>query len=93
MEYEKEAENVSKIIRQEYDRDLAHIIQTDNGSYYYVDSANTFDAGYETMVFDYDMKNDEVASWSDRFCLHYATFDQMCKGHFAICENFEKVMC
>ena len=33
-------------------RDYGHIVTTENGTVYYVDSDYTFDQGYETMVFN-----------------------------------------
>ena len=41
---------MSKIIKDTGVRELSHIVELNN-EYYYVDSNDTFDMGYETMVF------------------------------------------
>lgn len=81
---------MSEIIKKaDSDRELSHIIRTDSGNYFYIDSNNTFDAGYETMAFAYDMENDEVDSWADLYVKHYKSYEKMKKGHFYVCTHFE----
>lgn len=57
-----------------------------NGNYFYVDSRYTFDAGFETMVFECD-KNGNVINWMDLYVKHYKTQEEMNAHHKEIVEN------
>ena len=84
---------MSKIIKHaESGRKLSHIVKTDNGSYYYIDSNNTYDAGYETMAFIYDEKADNVGSWGEVYVKHYTTSQEMIEGHRYACEHLEELL-
>lgn len=86
---------MSKIIEYDLpDRDLANIVQTSDGTFYYIDSCNTMDAGYETMAFVCDDREHdfEVLSWIDRYCRRYPSEEDMIAGHKEICENLEKYL-
>lgn len=80
---------MSKILSRIKIRKLAHIIRTDMGFCYYVDSANTFDHGYETMVFPYDPYTGNI-NYKSVFTKLYDKEWQMNAGHSYICKNFEK---
>ncbi len=54
-------------------------IQTANGQYVAVDTANTFDAGWETMVFRSNGK--EIVSFKDLDCMRYDSRQEAMKGH------------
>ena len=73
-------------------RELSHIVKTDTGVYYYVDSNDTPDAGYETMAFLYDEEKDEVAYWSESYAAWYKTYEQMEEGHFYACNHLEEML-
>ena len=83
---------MSKVIRDEAGRDLGQIVQTNDGKYYYVDSADTWDRGYETMVFSYDFEKGEVDCWTDLYCVNYNNFGNMVKLHTYICEHLEEFL-
>lgn len=82
---------MSKVINACHERDLAHIVRTKDGKYYYVDSADTFDAGYETMVFPADEKG-EVTDWGDLYCERYSSYADMKERHNYIIEHLEEVL-
>lgn len=83
---------MSKIIKEVEGRDLGHIVQTDDGVQYYVDSADTYDAGYETMVFLYDEEDDDVFDWGELFVERYRKYERMEKRHMEICKNLERFL-
>ena len=73
------------------DRFCANIVRCGN-VYYYVDTAYTFDAVWETMVFLYDEKEKAVADWTDRYVERYSTEKNALKRHDEICNNLEKYL-
>ena len=84
---------MSKIIKHtSAPRPLSHVVETESGSRYMVSSTDTFDAGYETMVFIWDDEEDDVGSWLDCYAEHYKSESQMEKGHDRICSNLEKYL-
>ena len=78
---------MSKIIKNTGYRELSQIVQVGN-ELYYVDSNNTIDKGYETMVFRCDA-NHNVTSWLELYCERYSTEDDMRNRHHYICRNLE----
>jgi hypothetical protein len=54
---------MSKLIRRMEDRDLCHIAKVGD-KFYYIDSADTIDLGYETMIFECNERG-EVENWAD----------------------------
>jgi hypothetical protein len=81
---------MSTIIKPIEDRELAHIVKTNTGNYYYVDSADTFDQGFETMAFEYDIESDEVTSWVEVYVERYDSEEEMETRHKEICLNLEE---
>lgn len=82
---------MSKIIKQRPTGTiLSHIVQTNDGRTWAVDSAHTFDGFFETMVFKANKKNGDVAGWKDFFSCRYGSKQELEKGHYEICENLEK---
>ena len=77
---------MSKILNKTGYRELSHIVEC-NGKKYFVDSNDTFDYGYETMVFDV-LKNDEI-DWSGIYTERYLSYEEMEKQHYTICNNLE----
>ena len=77
---------MSKILNKTGCRELSHIVEC-NGKKYFVDSNDTFDYGYETMVFDV-LKNDEI-DWSGIYTERYLSYEEMEKQHYIICNNLE----
>ena len=57
---------------------------------YYVSTKNTFDVGFETMVFK--SKDNYVTSWTEEFYKHYTTKEDAIKGHNYIVNNLEKCL-
>ena len=77
---------MSKILNKTGYRKLSHMVEC-NGKKYFVDSNDTFDYGYETMVFDV-LKNDEI-DWSGIYTERYLSYEEMEKQHYTICNNLE----
>ena len=87
---------MSKVVKEVPHRDLSHIVEC-NDELYYVDSADTFDAGYETMVFDYDGVidgdvNEEDICWSGLYTEYYCSYEDMETRHNYIIEHLEEVL-
>lgn len=82
---------MSKVIRREPGRTMAHIVEVGDNAYY-IDSCDTFDNGFETMVFEYNLKLNEVESWMDLYCETYSTSEEMEEGHEHICNNLEEYL-
>lgn len=83
---------MSKPIKTVKEREYCTIVLTDDGETYYVDSADTYDAEYETMVFPWNNRRDEVDDWNELYVEHYKTEKDMEKGHERICSNLEKYL-
>ena len=81
---------MSKIIKETGWRELSTVVETNDGEQYLVSSADTFDAGFETMVFKWDKTQDNVENWNDFFCEHHTSYDEMVQVHETICENLER---
>lgn len=61
-----------------------------NGQEYYVSTKNTFDVGFETMVFK--SKDKYVVDWIEEYYKHYASEGEAIKGHNYIVDNLEKCL-
>ena len=83
---------MSKIIKESGYRELSHIVQTDDGKMYLVDSNYTEDCGYETMAFKWDDKKDAVVNYLDVYVEHYRTWYDMEHGHEWVCSHLEEVL-
>ena len=83
---------MSKVIKATGYRPLSHVVQTDQGKYYMVDSNDTVDQSYETMAFEWDEKKNKVKNWIEQFQMLHVTQKAMEKKHKDICENLEKYM-
>lgn len=79
---------MSVVIGRYFDRQFSHFVRTNDGTIYYVDSCNTFDRGYETMVF---AANEElkVTNWNDLYAEWYNSFEEMQEGHNRIINHLE----
>ena len=82
---------MSKIIKETGYRELSHIVECD-GQYFFVDSVYTLDHAEETMVFEWDIGENDVVSWSELYCKRYSNYDEMKKGHYFICQNLETIL-
>ena len=58
------------------------------GNYYWVSTKNTFDHGWETMVFLSD-ENGTVLDWSELFCARYSVISEAGIGHNSVVQNFQ----
>lgn len=76
---------MSKIVKETGYRELSHIVQTKDGKRYLVDSNNTFDVGYETMVF-------LCGKWNELFVKRYQSEKAMRKMHYKICGSLESLL-
>ena len=61
-----------------------------NGQEYYVSTKNTFDVGFETMVFE--SKDKYVTSWIDCYYRHYNKVQDAIVGHRDVIDNLEKCL-
>ena len=61
-----------------------------NGQEYYVSTSNTFDVGFETMVFE--SKDKYVTDWSEKFFKLYNTKEEAIEGHSYTINNLEKCL-
>lgn len=57
---------------------------------FYVDTRNTFDVGWETMVFPFDLKENTAAFDIVKHERRYDSLEEAMKGHDEIVENIEK---
>jgi len=64
-------------------------VKTANGKYLLVDSRDTFDHGYETMVFRCD-ENGAVDNWLDIDVDTYPTLPDMIKGHVQMINKWKE---
>ena len=81
---------MSEVIKSTGYRELSHVVKTNNGNYYMVDSNDTPDRGYETMIFTWDEQEDEVESYMDIFCEWHESYSQMQERHYYIIEHLEE---
>lgn len=63
---------------------------TVNSQEYYVSTKNTFDVGFETMVFK--SKDKYVVDWIEEYYKHYAAEGEAIKGHNYVVNNLEKCL-
>ena len=56
------------------------IVKSKNGGYMFIDSRDTFDRGYETMVFECN-ENGVVDNWLELDVARYDTVEAMTEGH------------
>lgn len=54
-----------------------------------VSSVYTLDCGFETMVFPADEEG-KILEFNDYECVHYSTYEEMCKGHKKIVRKWSK---
>ena len=66
---------------------LTSIVQTKSRGTVLIDSANTMDRGYETMVFNCDSEG-HVELWLDLDCALYSTKEEMMDGHRKMIEKW-----
>lgn len=83
---------MSKIVKKTGYRELSHVVQTDDGQYFMVDSNNTFDCGYETMVFEWNIEEDGVDNWIEKYCERYESEKDMENRHKEICKHLEECL-
>lgn len=82
---------MSKVVKRIEERDLCHIVKIED-QYYYVDSVDTIDLGYETMVFECDERG-EVPNWADSLYVEWHINEgTMEDRHKYICEHLEEYL-
>ena len=81
---------MSKIIKDTGARELSHIVELNN-KHYFVDSNDTFNVGYETMVFSFD-KNGENIDWSGLYTIQHNTDEEMRETHYKVCNELENYL-
>lgn len=75
----------------------SHFVKTDDGNIYYVDSCDTPDCSFETMVFRAEELGTpgcqfEVLDWGELYLEHYSDFDEMVERHSYICTHLEELL-
>ena len=82
---------MSEPLRVSNDRDLAHIVRTDDGNYYYVDNVSIGFGEYETMVFEANKAGD-VECWSGEYCERHTNYKATKERHNYIINHLEEVL-
>lgn len=84
---------MSKVIKKLSNRDMGHIVKVDD-AYFYVDSADTFDHGFETMVFKAEPRDNGryAVDWDDIYCEHHNSYVGMEERHKYIIEHLEEIL-
>lgn len=67
---------------------LTTVVKRTENSYVLVDSCNTIDHGYETMIFECDEEGN-VSNWNDIDADWYDTEEEMKIGHQKMCEKWK----
>ena len=81
----------SKIVRRVEVRDLCHIVKVED-KYYYIDSVETFDLGFETMVFECDELG-AVEDWGNPVYVEWHIDEsRMELRHSNICKNLAEYL-
>ena len=70
-------------------RGYRDIVKTNRG-YVLVDSRETFDMGYETMVFKCNERG-QVDIWLDIDVARYPTYAEMGKGHACMVDKWKEI--
>lgn len=79
---------MSEIIKKVEERELAHVVKVGE-KYYYVDSVLS-SLGYETAVFEYDIKKNDVSNWeADVYRIICKTEEEMEQRHNEIINHLE----
>lgn len=65
------------------------IVKTKRDTYVFVDSRNTADCGYETMVFNCN-ESGMVDDWLDIDVDRYLTYEDMAKGHMRMINKWKE---
>ena len=64
--------------------------RTIGGQEYYISTANTFDRGWETMVFK--SENEKVTNWSEEYQDLYPDYQKAKEGHHHVLHNLEECL-
>ena len=64
--------------------------RTIGGQEYYISTANTFDRGWETMVFE--SENEKVTNWSEKYQNLYSDYQKAKEGHYHVLRNLEECL-
>ena len=75
-----------------FDKHWITVCKGADGKYYLVDTCDTFDMGWETMVFKYDVKRDAVPNYIDLVCRRYLTNGDGEAGHRDMCVNLDMML-
>jgi len=59
-----------------------------DGKHYFVSTNDTFDHGFETMIFRCDADG-KVTDWGDLFSERYGTIEEATEGHKTACDSFQ----
>lgn len=60
-----------------------------NNKNFFVSTTNTFDKGWETMVFEAD-ENNNIKNWAGLYCKHYTTLDEATEGHIYVKNHIDE---
>lgn len=84
---------MSKVIKKLTDRDMGHVVQHENGKYYYIDTCYTIDHGCETMVFECEKISEKLfkVDWSEKHMKLHNLWSDMEEYHAWIIEHLEEV--
>ena len=81
---------MNKILEEERREDeIRTVVMPSNGKVYAVDTADTWDAGPESMVFPYNLRMHSFKS-KELYARRYNSMPDAYKGHTEICDNLDK---
>lgn len=63
-----------------------------NEKTYYISTANTFDHGLETMVFECEFGTTEVKDWLDLYTDRYKSVEDAKRGHEYVVNNLKECL-
>lgn len=83
---------MSVIVKPTGWRALSDVVRTDDGNHYMVSSTDLCGYGFETMVFKWNLKKDDVDDWMEEYCERYESEKEMENRHKEICKHLEECL-
>ena len=84
---------MSSIIGENWrENGVRSIVNHRSGKAYCVDTADTFDCGWETMVFRYNLRRGCCLNANDLYVRHYTDREEAMEGHKEVSLNLEEFL-
>lgn len=81
---------MSVIVKPTGYRALSDVVMTDDGNYYLV-SSTQIGYEFETMVFEWNLEDDDVDDWME-YCERHESEKDMENRHNEICKHLEECL-